>query len=47
MRLEWFGDSLESLRELDPLTQRPLEPISQVRLTPVDYRALVLRHAPI
>ncbi len=46
VRLEWFGDSLESLREFDPLTQRPLEPLAQVRLTPVDYRALVLPHCP-
>jgi transcription-repair coupling factor (superfamily II helicase) len=46
VRLEWFGDTLESLRELDPLTQRALEPLTEVRLTPVDYRALVLPRMP-
>ncbi|MEN9243666.1 MAG: transcription-repair coupling factor [Gloeomargarita sp. DG02_5_bins_242] len=46
VRLEWLGDTLESLRELDPLTQRSLESIPAVRLTPVDYRALVLPRLP-
>lgn len=46
LRLEWFGDTLESLRELDPLTQRTLDNITEIRLTPVDYRALVLPRLP-
>ncbi|APB33179.1 transcription-repair coupling factor [Gloeomargarita lithophora Alchichica-D10] len=46
VRLEWFGDTLESLREFDPLTQRSLDALAAVRLTPVDYRALVLPQLP-
>ncbi|MEN9255294.1 MAG: transcription-repair coupling factor, partial [Gloeomargarita sp. SZTDM-1c_bins_89] len=49
VRLEWWGDTLESLRELDPQTQRPRAPVEQVWVGPVDYRALVrwqLPHLP-
>ncbi|MCS7226944.1 MAG: transcription-repair coupling factor [Gloeomargarita sp. SKYB31] len=41
VRLEWWGDTLETLQEFDPQTQRPLSPIDQVWVAPVDYQALV------
>ena len=41
VRLEFFGDSLEKLREFDPATQRSLDAIEQVRLTPTSYAPLV------
>jgi len=34
VRLEWFGDELEQLREFDPSSQRSLEPLERVVLTP-------------
>ncbi len=37
VRLEWFGDQLEQLREFDPVTQRSLDQIPQLLLTPRDY----------
>lgn len=46
VRLEWFEDTLESVREFDPLTQRAWDTLTEVRLTPVDYRALVLPRLP-
>lgn len=44
VRLEWFGDALEQLREFDPATQRSLDQISQLMLTPTDYAAMILPH---
>ena len=41
VRLEFFGDTLEKLREFDPATQRSLDPIETVRLTPTGYGPLV------
>jgi transcription-repair coupling factor (superfamily II helicase) len=41
VRLEFFGDELEKLRELDPATQRSLDPIEVVRLTPSGYGPLI------
>ena len=41
VRLEFFGDTLEKLREFDPATQRSLDPIEAVRLTPTGYGPLV------
>jgi transcription-repair coupling factor (superfamily II helicase) len=35
VRLEFFGDSLESLREFDPNTQRSVRPIDRVTLPPL------------
>jgi len=41
VRLEFFGDTLEKLREFDPATQRSLDAIELVRLTPSSYAPLV------
>ncbi|MCG9886842.1 MAG: transcription-repair coupling factor [Cyanobacteria bacterium] len=41
VRLEWFGDELEHLREFDPNTQRSLDAIARVKLTPTGYEALI------
>src|SRR6202007_1025882 len=35
VRLEFFGDSVESLREFDPNTQRSVRPIDRVTLPPL------------
>ncbi|MBF2097106.1 MAG: transcription-repair coupling factor [Gloeomargaritaceae cyanobacterium C42_A2020_066] len=40
-RLEWLGDTLERLREFDPGSQRSLDPLASLTLTPTDYQALV------
>ncbi len=37
VRLEWFGDELERIREFDPATQRSLDKIEQLVLTPTDF----------
>jgi transcription-repair coupling factor (superfamily II helicase) len=39
--LEFFGEDLEKLREFDPATQRSLDPIEVVRLTPSGYGPLI------
>ena len=41
VRLEFFGEDLEKLREFDPATQRSLDPIEVVRLTPSGYGPLI------
>ncbi|MGA1303213.1 MAG: transcription-repair coupling factor [Cyanobium sp.] len=41
VRLEFFGDELEKLREFDPATQRSLDGIEQVLLTPTSFSILV------
>lgn len=41
VRLELFGDDLEKLREFDPASQRSLDAIDQVRLTPTSYGPLI------
>jgi len=41
VRLEFFGEELEKLREFDPASQRSLDPIEVVRLTPTGYGPLV------
>lgn len=41
LRLEWFGDELENLRELDPATQRSLDRIERVMLTPTGFSPLI------
>ncbi len=41
VRLEFFGDTLESLREFDPNTQRSMRPLERVTLLPLtDYPRL-------
>ncbi len=42
IRLEWFGDELEQLREFDPATQRSLDKIPQLILTPTDFSPILL-----
>jgi transcription-repair coupling factor (superfamily II helicase) len=37
VRLEWFGDDLDKLREFDPSTQRSLDKIESLILTPVNF----------
>ncbi|NCJ07501.1 transcription-repair coupling factor [Synechococcales cyanobacterium C] len=37
VRLEWFGDSLEQIREFDPGTQRSLDAIADLLLTPTCF----------
>ncbi|MEM9153418.1 MAG: transcription-repair coupling factor [Cyanobacteria bacterium P01_F01_bin.33] len=42
VRLEWFGDELEKMREFDPATQRSQEAIDQLSITPTSFAALAL-----
>lgn len=46
VRLEWFGDELEQLREFDPSTQRSLDRINQLILTPTDFAPIIRAHLP-
>lgn len=41
VRLEWFGDELEKLREFDPASQRSLDDLSQLILTPTSFEQLI------
>ncbi len=41
VRLEWFGDELEKMREFDPATQRSQDPISELHLAPTSYRPIL------
>jgi transcription-repair coupling factor (superfamily II helicase) len=41
VRLEFFGEDLEKLREFDPATQRSLDAVEVVRLTPSGYGPLI------
>ncbi len=41
VRLELFGDELERLRELDPSTQRSLDPLTELLLTPTSYSPII------
>ncbi len=42
IRLELFGDELERIREFDPASQRSLDAIGCLVLTPTDYGPLIL-----
>ncbi len=44
IRLEWFGDEIEQLREFDPATQRStaLDKIDQIVLTPTSFAPIVM-----
>jgi len=42
VRLEWFGDDLEQLREFDPATQRSLDSIDRLTLTPTSFAPITL-----
>jgi transcription-repair coupling factor (superfamily II helicase) len=41
IRLEWFGDELDKLREFDPATQRSLDKIESLILTPVSFATIL------
>ncbi len=41
VRLEFFGEELEKLREFDPATQRSLDGVEQMLLTPTSFGPLV------
>ena len=41
VRLEFFGEELDKLREFDPATQRSLDPVEQLRLTPTGFGPLI------
>ena len=50
LRLEWFGDELEAIREVDPLRGRVLRELQKIRMfpashyvTPPDRRALAVK----
>ena len=41
LRLEFFGDDLEKLREFDPANQRSLDAVAQTWVTPTSYGPLI------
>ena len=41
VRLEWFGDELEQIREFDPATQRSLDRIERLMLTPTNFAPII------
>ncbi|UBF27360.1 transcription-repair coupling factor [Kovacikia minuta CCNUW1] len=41
VRLELFGDELDQIREFDPSTQRSLDRVDQIVLTPTDFGPIV------
>ncbi|MDR9405268.1 MAG: transcription-repair coupling factor, partial [Halothece sp. Uz-M2-17] len=43
IRLEWFGDELEQLREFDPVSQRSLDQIESLTLTPTNFSPLIAK----
>ena len=43
VRLEWFGDEIEQIREFDPATQRSaLDKVERITLTPTSFAPIVL-----
>ncbi len=46
VRLEWFGDELEKMREFDPSSQRSLDKIDQLILTPTSFSSIILGNLP-
>ncbi|MEO1210612.1 MAG: transcription-repair coupling factor [Cyanobacteria bacterium J06638_20] len=43
VRLELFGDELDKIREFDPATQRSLDSIKQLILTPTSFSPLIVQ----
>ncbi|MGL5874521.1 MAG: transcription-repair coupling factor [Xenococcaceae cyanobacterium] len=41
VRLEWFGDELEQIKEFDPSTQRSLDVVKQLTLTPTSFSQII------
>ena len=43
VRLEWFGDEIEQIREFDPSTQRSaLDKVEKITLTPTSFAPIIL-----
>jgi transcription-repair coupling factor (superfamily II helicase) len=43
VRIEFFGDELDKMREFDPTTQRSLDSINQLVLTATNFRPMILQ----
>ncbi|PSB47147.1 transcription-repair coupling factor, partial [filamentous cyanobacterium Phorm 6] len=41
VRLEWFGDNLEQIREFDPSSQRSLDKVDRLVLTPTNFNSII------
>ncbi|PSB12231.1 transcription-repair coupling factor, partial [Pleurocapsa sp. CCALA 161] len=41
IRTDWFGDQLEQLKEFDPATQRSLDKLEQLLLTPTSFSHII------
>ena len=41
VRLEWFGDNLEQIREFDPSNQRSLDKVDRLVLTPTNFNSII------
>ncbi|MEG4407777.1 transcription-repair coupling factor [Microcoleus sp. MON2_D5] len=41
VRLEWFGDDLEQIREFDPSSQRSLDKVERLVLTPTNFNTII------
>ncbi len=41
VRLDWFGDELEQLKEFDPANQRSLDKLPQLLLTPTSFSNII------
>jgi len=41
VRLEWFGDDLEQIREFDPSSQRSLDKVDRLVLTPTNFNSII------
>ena len=42
VRLEWFGDELDKIREFDPSSQRSLDGVAQLTLTPTSFQPITV-----
>lgn len=42
VRIEWFGDELEKIREFDPASQRSLDAVSETVFTPVGFGPVIV-----
>ena len=43
VRLEWFGDNLDQIREFDPSSQRSLDKVDRLVLTPTNFNSIIKR----
>ena len=41
VRLDWFGDELEQIKEFDPASQRSLDKLAQLLLTPTSFSNII------